>query len=207
MKFVAALAIASALQLENTKAPHEELIQAGARVAQFYGFNPASMVSQGYSWTVVGDVKLAQVVSTFANTAPAAMNVVSAVQGWGNSLQSNWANTLYQASQANNATSYSSYNSSSGYYGNSSNNTNTSSYSNYTATSNSTLNATVGNTTASTGGKHCYYTASLNTRCSSTTCTNWCDRQNSHSNAASRCLNNSYGGLDYGCRWGYGTSD
>ena len=208
MKFIAALAIASALHLENNKAPHEELIQAGTKVAQYYGFDPANYVTQGYSWTVVGDVKLAQVVSTFANTAPAAYQVWYKVQAWGGSLQSNWYNTLQQAASANNVTNATSYNSSSysPYYS-------TGNYSNYTgynASNSSSWNSsnytTVGNSTASTGTKHCYYTASLNTRCSSTTCTNWCDRQNGYSNARSRCLNNSYGGVDYGCRWGYGTS-
>ena len=145
------------------------------------------------------------------------MNVWYKVQAWGGSLQSNWMNTLQQAASANNvtnatswggynSTSYSPYNStgynySSGY--NASNYSSSWNSSNYTAMS----NTTVGNSTASTGTKHCYYTATLNTRCSSTTCTNWCDRQNGRSNAKSRCLNNAYGGVDYGCRWGYGTSD
>ena len=149
------------------------------------------------------------------------MQVWYKVQNWGSDLNNNWHNTLQQAANANNMTNstmwvggnsssyspynnsnYTSYNSSSGY-----NNSSTYNTSNSSMSSNSTMNMTVGNTTASTGSKHCYYTASLNTRCSSTNCTNWCDRQNAYSNAAARCLNNSYGGVDYGCRWGYGTSD
>ena len=104
MKFLAALAIASALHLNEDKAPHDELIQAGAKVAQYYGFDPANYVSQGYSWQVVGDVKLASVVSTFTATAPAAMQVVSAAHGWVNALRSNWTQTLNNTADANGLT-------------------------------------------------------------------------------------------------------
>ena len=110
MKFIAALAIASALHIdEKDKAPHEELIQAGSKVAQYYGFNPTNYITQGYSWTVVGDVTLASVVSTFTATAPAAMNVVSAAQGWASNLQSSWNSTLSSTADDNNITGNSRY--------------------------------------------------------------------------------------------------
>ena len=104
MKFVAALAIASALHLDGDKAPHDELIQAGTKVAQYYGFNPASWVTQGYSWNVVGDVTLAHVVSTFTATYPAAMQVVSAAENWGNNLTASWNSTLNTTANVNNIT-------------------------------------------------------------------------------------------------------
>ena len=124
MKKFAILASASALHLVNDKAPHEELVEVGTKVAQFYGFNPASMISQGYSWNVVGDVELKNVLSTFTNTGPAAMNVWYAVQGWGSSLQNNWVNTLQAAASANNATSWNSSNSTNSSSNSSSNCTN-----------------------------------------------------------------------------------
>ena len=94
MKKFAFLATASALHLVNNRAPHEELLQTGTRVAQFYGIDPAAYITQGYSWQVVGNVKLEQIASTFMNTASAAMNIWAAIQTWMSTLQSNWDNTL-----------------------------------------------------------------------------------------------------------------
>ena len=60
MKRIAIIASTSALHLVHNKAPHEQLVEVGTKAFQFYGIsiNPADWITQGYSWQVVGNVKL-----------------------------------------------------------------------------------------------------------------------------------------------------
>merc|ERR1719408_222223 len=68
-------------------------------------------------------------------------------------------------------------------------------------------NITYGYTnTTGTGPKSCYYTISLDHyACGRTDYQiNYCNRYSGNDTA---CLDDGYGGVNYGCRYGYGTSD